>query len=95
MRKTLFAVCAAMLGGGLVPVQAQTLQMTEAPAAQAGASVPGRGLSKAQVEASYGAPSEKIAAVGEPPISRWVYPGFIVYFEYNHVVHAVLTPTGR
>ena len=52
-------------------------------------------LSKAQVEASYGAPSDKIAAVGQPPISRWVYPGFTVYFEYDHVVHAVLTPGGR
>ena len=80
MRKTLLAVCAAALGGGLVPAQAQTLQMTE-PAA-------------AQVEASYGAPSDKIAAVGQPPISRWVYPGFTVYFEYDHVVHAVLTPGG-
>ncbi len=95
MRKTLLAVCAAALGGGLVPAQAQTLQMTEPAAAQATVAVPDRGMSKAQVEASYGAPSDKIAAVGQPPISRWVYPGFTVYFEYDHVVHAVLTPGGR
>ncbi len=51
---------------------------------------PRRGTSKAQVEQRYGAPSEKVAAVGEPPISRWVYPSFTVYFEYQHVVHAVV-----
>jgi hypothetical protein len=50
---------------------------------------PARGLSMAQVEARFGAPSRTIAAVGEPPISRWEYPAFIVYFEYDHVIHAV------
>jgi hypothetical protein len=31
-----------------------------------------------------------IPAVGRPPISRWEYPGFIVYFEHEHVIHAVV-----
>ena len=52
---------------------------------------PTRGMSEANVEARYGAPVAKIAAVGEPPISRWEYPGFIVYFEYNLVIHTVVT----
>jgi hypothetical protein len=43
----------------------------------------------AQVEQRFGAPTERFAAVGQPPITRWVYPGFVVYFEYQHVVHAV------
>ena len=25
----------------------------------------------------------------QPPISRWEYPGFVVYFEHNLVIHAV------
>lgn len=95
MRKTLLAVCGVALGLGLVPAYAQTLQMTETPPAQTQLSAPTRGMSKAQVEARYGAPSEKVAAVGNPPISRWVYPDFVVYFEYNHVVHAVGTPTRK
>ena len=30
------------------------------------------------------------AAVGEPPISRWVYADFVVFFEYDRVIHAVI-----
>ncbi len=97
MRKTLLAVCGVALGLGLAPAYAQTLQMTETPPAQTqvATATPDRGMSKAQVEARYGAPSEKVAAVGNPPISRWVYPNFIVYFEYNHVIHAVATPATK
>jgi hypothetical protein len=95
MRKTLLAVCGLAIGLGLAPARAQTLQMTDAPPAQAQASSPERGMSKAQVEARYGVPTERIAAVGKPPISRWVYPDFIVYFEYSHVIHAVATPTNK
>jgi hypothetical protein len=51
---------------------------------------PSRGMSMESVEARYGAPSNRVAAIGEPPISRWEYPGFIVYFEYQHVVHAAV-----
>ena len=50
---------------------------------------PDRGESKASVEARYGEPSRMVAAVGDPPISRWEYPGFTVYFEFDHVIHAV------
>ena len=51
--------------------------------------LPGRGMLKDQVEQRFGDPSEKIPPVGEPPISRWVYPGYTVYFEYDHVIHSV------
>jgi hypothetical protein len=51
---------------------------------------PQRGESKARVEARFGAPSQMIAAVGDPPISRWEYPGFTVYFEGELVIHAVV-----
>ena len=51
---------------------------------------PTRGMSEASVEARFGAPVTKVAAVGEPPISRWEYPGFIVYFEYDLVIHTVV-----
>ena len=68
---------------------AQNLDMPAAPAASAAQSTPARGQSMAQVERQYGAPAERFAAVGQPPITRWVYPSMIVYFEYDHVVHAV------
>lgn len=52
--------------------------------------LPGKGMSMRQVESGFGAPSSKLPAVGDPPISRWVYEDFTVYFEGKYVVHAVL-----
>ena len=50
---------------------------------------PSRGMTQARVEAAYGAPQQAHAAVGDPPITRWDYPGFVVFFEYDRVIHAV------
>jgi hypothetical protein len=50
---------------------------------------PRRGMAKAQVEQRYGAPVHQQAAIGEPPISRWDYPRYSVYFEHDRVLHAV------
>lgn len=52
-------------------------------------SLPQRGSSTSHVQRQYGEPATRHAAVGQPPISRWDYPGFSVYFEYDHVIHAV------
>ena len=58
-------------------------------------SLPKRGASMAAVEASFGAPVSRHAPVGggsasTPPITRWDYPTFSVYFENSHVVNSVL-----
>ena len=50
---------------------------------------PTRGMSEMSVESRFGAPMTKVEPVGEPPISRWEYAEFIVYFEYDRVIHAV------
>ena len=47
-------------------------------------------MTQTRVEAKYGSPAAKRAAVGDPPISRWEYPNMIVYFEYDRVIHAVM-----
>lgn len=51
---------------------------------------PRRGLRMEQVEERYGEPLSRSAAVGEPPIIRWDYPEFTVYFESDSVIHTVL-----
>ena len=51
---------------------------------------PARGMTMEQVSSKFGDPAAKIPAVGNPPISRWEYPGFIVYFEHEHVIHSVV-----
>jgi len=52
---------------------------------------PSRGMSMPAVEARFGQPANRRSAVGEPPITRWDYPGFAVYFEHQYVIHAVVT----
>jgi hypothetical protein len=59
-------------------------------AAQSADQRPSRGQSMASVEARFGEPSSRVSAIGDPPISRWEYPGFTVFFEYEHVIHAVV-----
>ncbi len=50
---------------------------------------PARGMSMEAVEEKFGAPGTRHEAVGSPPITRWDYPDFSVFFEYRHVIHAV------
>jgi hypothetical protein len=50
---------------------------------------PKSGMSMTAVESAFGSPSQRRAAVGEPPITRWDYPAFSVYFEHDRVIHAV------
>lgn len=51
--------------------------------------LPSRGMSMQQVEKRHGAPVSRRTPVGDPPITRWEYDEFIVYFEYRHVIHSV------
>lgn len=50
---------------------------------------PARGMTMAAVEARFGAPTSRHEAVGQPPITRWDYGEFSVFFEFERVVHAV------
>ena len=85
------------LAAGLLlqsPAQADTL-LVERVQAETQA-LPARGQSMSQVESRFGAPQVKHAAIAgpnnrraNPPITRWDYAGFSVYFEYSHVVDAV------
>ncbi|KPK37972.1 MAG: hypothetical protein AMJ69_09735 [Gammaproteobacteria bacterium SG8_47] len=61
-----------------------------APSIGTGIAVPQRGMSMESVEQSFGMPREKVGAVGDPPISRWVYNDFTVYFEHHLVLHSVI-----
>lgn len=61
--------------------------------------LPKRGMTMNQVKREYGAPIKVLATRGgsskyQPPIHRWEYSKYIVYFEYNHVIHAVLRTPG-
>ena len=58
--------------------------------------LPSRGMSMAQVEAKFGAPSDRLDPRGGqkrqwPTIIRWTYPAFTVYFERSKVIDVVMT----
>ena len=52
--------------------------------------VPVNGQTMAEVESAFGAPQRKGSPVGEPPITRWDYEHWNVYFEYDRVLFTVL-----
>ena len=94
MRLTTWLVAAAAALALSGPAFADELQV---PNPSASADKPASGMSMEKVEAKYGAPTRRVPAVGgastaQPPITRWEYPGFVVYFENNLVVHTVVTP---
>jgi hypothetical protein len=78
------------------PLQADVLMLPdEGAAADVAVAKPAKGMTKAAVVERYGQPSLKHKAVGgaskrQPPITRWDYPAFSVFFEYDHVVDAVI-----
>lgn len=75
-------------------LQAETLEMPAEPAAATSSghsfTVPGRGMTMTQVEEKFGPPLQKLPEVGDPPIIRWVYSNYTVYFEYQFVINSVL-----
>jgi hypothetical protein len=74
------------------PALAETLSTdTGNPAATSGH--PNRGSTMAAVQGRFGEPTQRHATVGNPPITRWDYPQFSVYFENDRVLHAVLART--
>ena len=83
----LFAVSIGLLN----IVNAQNLDMSgaEGPTTFDQAGKPTRGMTQERVQANFGAPQSTVAAIGDPPISRWEYAGFVVFFEYDKVIHSV------
>jgi hypothetical protein len=79
----------ALLLAAMGTASADTLEMSGSSAATNDGR-PTRGMTQARVEAKYGSPSSVKAPVGEPPISSWEYTDFVVYFEYDRVIHAVV-----
>lgn len=85
------AVLAAALGG---TVHADTLEMhsvAESPSnSTAGVLRPQRGVAMDGVRSRFGEPAEVLGPVGEPPITRWIYQDYTVYFERDRVIHSVV-----
>lgn len=92
-RSVLFAFTLAILSAS--PVYADTLLMDNAQSSTQ-ASLPQRGMSMDTVRAKFGNPVTEHPAVPtnegplHPPITRWDYPGYSVFFENSTVLHSVV-----
>ncbi|PAU81242.1 hypothetical protein CK501_06705 [Halovibrio salipaludis] len=53
---------------------------------------PRRGESMGSVQDRFGDPEARQGPVGEPPITRWQYPRFVVVFEGEWVIDTVVEP---
>ena len=94
MMRLLPLALAFLVLGTRLPAAADTLLIQRVQAAGE-VRLPKRGTSMAAIEADFGRPTRKHPAVGSggaktPPITRWDYPTFSVYFENAHVVNSVL-----
>jgi hypothetical protein len=94
LARTFKIAVAALALGAAAPVLAETLAIDgQVVIKPAGVETPQRGSSMTAVEARFGAPANKSSSVGNPPITKWFYPNFVVVFEHDKVLHAVVTPS--
>lgn len=52
--------------------------------------LPENGTSQSEVRSRFGEPEQVHATVGDPPITRWDYDRWSVYFEHDLVLFTVL-----
>jgi len=92
MKTKLLTLCVLLAGAWSAASMAEIIAVDDAVAVRASSvERPARGLTMQAVEARFGAPQTRHAAVGTPPITRWDYPNFSVFFEKERVIDAVAT----
>jgi len=52
--------------------------------------LPQTGIKAERVRKRWGSPESTRGPVGQPPISQWHYPAFVVYLESERVIHSVI-----
>lgn len=94
-RLSIVAVLACATGVMFAPQASADVLLIERVEVAKDLDLPRRGSTMTQVQSRYGEPQHKHAPVGggrpeHPPITRWDYPEFSVYFEHSHVVNSVV-----
>jgi hypothetical protein len=96
MRKELLIIALGLtLANGLAMADVLATPEENQTATAAPATLPPKGISMVSVEKKFGAPREKHSPRGgdspkHPPITRWDYDGFAVFFEHDKVIDAVI-----
>jgi hypothetical protein len=88
-------ILALILGALLVtPVCAEVLLIEaigqEPPNTSEGLPRPTNGMTMAQVREQFGEPVKEHPWIGDPPITRWDYARYSVFFEYDKVLNTVV-----
>jgi hypothetical protein len=103
-RSTRAALISAALGSALGSLVVCTLSAPQSASAEtilvgeqltvrdSNVQHPAPGITMKEVEAQFGTPQQRHPSVGEPPITRWDYAGFSVFFEHDRVIHTVVAP---
>ena len=81
----------AMLAAGTIQADDLLIDKVDQSAAERDARPP-RGATMANVETRFGQPALRNNAVGDPPITRWEYGDYLVFFEYDRVIDTVEKP---
>lgn len=81
------AICAGVLVSMLNLSVAGALTIAER--LESSIVVPPRGMTMESVEDRFGSPASRKLPVGEPPITRWIYAAFTVYFEDEYVILSI------
>ncbi len=97
MRKIIAAFGLLLSVSALPTAHAEALAVSENPS-ETTVTLPAKGEPQSTVLGRYGEPTKRHAAVGggspaQPPITRWDYAGFSVFFENSHVVDTVAPST--
>ncbi len=95
MNRFLLIPAAAVLMTAMTPVHAGDVLLIQRAHMASPLARPMHGMSMAQVEQRFGAPTRKLEPRGGqksqwPVINRWFYPQYTVYFAHGHVVDIVL-----
>lgn len=92
-RRTLFTSVVALLATATqincAIAEEIRIPVGEQAKTQAAVDMPTKGMSKERVKSLFGEALEEVPAKGQPPISRWRYQDFTVYFDSNTVIHCV------
>ncbi len=92
MNRSMKSLLAALLLFGATTATADTLLMETITNAPSDLARPTTGQDMDLVKSRFGEPKQILPAVGDPPITRWVYADFTVYFENNLVITSVVHP---
>lgn len=86
-------LCLAVLGwvaAGPASAQEQSAEeILYVPPPEVDFPMPKNSMTTQVVRNKFGEPRQEMEAVGKPPITRWNYGDYIVYFEWDKVITSV------